>query len=161
MNCKGFEIQRSADGQNYSSVGFVKTLGINGNSGTVLKYSFEDNNPNLAKQFYRLKQIDIDEKAKMSNVIMISGAKPAVLAFGGLYPNPAHNILNVIVNSPENNRVDLVLMELGGKIVENQSTVVGEGSNSIDIDISTLPANGYLIMIKGGKTQNALKFVKQ
>jgi hypothetical protein len=161
MNCKGFEIQRSPDGQNYSSVGFVRTLAINGNSGTVLKYSFEDFKPNLVKQYYRLKQIDIDERARMSNVVMISGAKPAMLGLGGLYPNPAHNILNVIVNSPQNSKIDLVVMELGGKIVKNRTTTVGEGNNSIDIDVSSLPANGYLIMIRGEKNQNALKFVKQ
>jgi hypothetical protein len=160
-NCKGFEIQRSQDGENFSRVGFVNTLAINGNSSSVLKYSFEDYNPILLKQFYRLKQIDIDEKAKMSNVVMISGAKPAIREIGGLYPNPTHNILNVIVNSPQNDRIDLIVTELGGKIVRNKLVTVGEGSNSIDIDISSLPANGYLITIKGEKNMKGLKFIKQ
>jgi hypothetical protein len=160
-NCKGYEIQRSTDGQNYSRIGFVNTLAINGNSSTILKYSFEDYNPTLLKQFYRLKQIDIDEKVKMSNIVMISGAKPAILALGGLYPNPAHNTLNVIVNSPQNDRIELVVTELGGKIVRNKLIIVGEGSNSIDIDISSLSANGYLVSLKGEKNVNGLKFIKQ
>jgi hypothetical protein len=161
QNCKGFEIQRSQDGQNYTRVGFVNTLAINGNSGTVLKYKFEDYNPNLLKQFYRLKQIDIDERAKMSNVVMISGAKPTILGFGGLFPNPARNILNVIVNSPKNDMIELVVRELGGKIVRNKLIPVGEGSNSIDIDVSSLPANGYFITIKGDGHSKGLKFIKQ
>jgi len=54
INNKGFEIERSIDGVNFETIGFVKG---NSNSNRINKYSFIDANHSSA--FYRLKQIDL------------------------------------------------------------------------------------------------------
>src|SRR5947208_484440 len=44
LNSKGFEIQRLIGNGGWQVVGFVPTQALNGNSSSVLNYSFNDNN---------------------------------------------------------------------------------------------------------------------
>lgn len=45
INNRGFDVQRSADGINYTSIGFVNSLATGGNSNDQLSYRFTDNTP--------------------------------------------------------------------------------------------------------------------
>ena len=53
LNNRGFEVQRSTDGINYSVIGFVNSIALFGNSSSDLDYTFTDNNPTL-KMFDKL-----------------------------------------------------------------------------------------------------------
>ena len=99
-NNRGFEIQRSTDGVNFGVIGFVNSQAPGGNSNSNLNYTFTDNNPAGTKQYYRLRQVDIDNHGKYSSIVLIRGDKPLTLAIGGLFPNPANNIMNVIIDAP-------------------------------------------------------------
>lgn len=89
---KGFEIERSADGQNWSRIGFVASRATGGNSATRLDYTFTDKAPLEGKNFYRLKQIGLDGKDNYSQVSMIvfDGSKGIKV-----YPNPVSNRLTI------------------------------------------------------------------
>jgi hypothetical protein len=54
-NSSHFEVQRSADGTAYSTIGQVAAKG---NSTTVSRYSFTDPNPIAGRNYYRLKIVD-------------------------------------------------------------------------------------------------------
>ena len=61
-NNKGFYVERSKDGQNFTSVGFVKGVG---NSNKINNYSYTDatlKDINVTTTYYRLKQVDVDGK---------------------------------------------------------------------------------------------------
>jgi hypothetical protein len=68
QNNRGFEIQRSADGGTYEVIGFVNSLAINGNSLAQLSYNFTDPAAGGPRYYYRLRQIDIDGRGKMSSI---------------------------------------------------------------------------------------------
>lgn len=69
-----FEIQRSVDAINYTTIG--TTQGVN-NSNTLQNYTFNDNLPLKGISFYRLKQIDLDNRSTLSKVerVNISNTK--------------------------------------------------------------------------------------
>lgn len=89
---KGFEIERSADGQNWNRIGFVASRAANGNSVSRLDYTFTDKAPLEGKNFYRLKQIGLDGKDNYSQVSMVvfEGSKGIKV-----YPNPVSSRLTV------------------------------------------------------------------
>lgn len=81
MNLKGYQIDRSADGLNFFTIGFVSATGR-------LNYTFSDVHPLYGKNYYRLKMIDIDGRFKYSGIKNIDIKSEVILTLG---PNPSHN----------------------------------------------------------------------
>jgi hypothetical protein len=162
-NNAGFDVQRSTDGVNYSSVAFVSSQALNGNSSSRLNYLFEDNQAVGKKQYYRLKQMDIDSRGKFSNIVIINGGKPVRLGIGGLFPNPGTSMLNIIVEVPANNTITLAFFDGTGRIIAQKKVNVATGSNTVPLDISRLLPGNYLIKATGqsGDETASGKFVKQ
>jgi hypothetical protein len=154
LNNYGFEMQRSTDGLSYFPVGFVPANSVNGTSYVNLNYTFEDLNPAGKKQFYRLKQLDIDRRAKLSNVVVISGDKPLKLALVVIYPNPSTNFINVILHSPHDALAEITMTDITGKVLKRQIEGLGTGSNSVVLDISQFAKGGYVLKVneKGSAT---------
>jgi hypothetical protein len=144
-NNLGFDVQRSIDGINYSSIGFVNSKALNGNSSSNITYTFDDNSPIGKKQYYRLNQKDIDGRSKISNIVTITGDKPVTLGIGGLFPNPAQTKVSVIIDAPARQDVTLMVTDMSGKTVKQQIVNVEIGSNTVPVDISTLAQGSYLI----------------
>jgi hypothetical protein len=156
-NNSGFEVQRSSDGINYSSLGFVNSLAIGGNSQSQLKYSFIDANPTGLKQYYRLKQFDIDGRSSLSNILLIQGEKPAAFEIASVYPNPSRGQVTVLLNAPDNKAVTIRLIDLAGRTLQTKQINALAGNNSIPFDISNLAKGQYLISVG----EKSVKIVKE
>jgi trimeric autotransporter adhesin len=143
-NNKGFELQRAADGQNFTSLGFIPSQAVNGNSSIDLHYNFTDNNP-AVKSYYRLKIISRDDKISYSNIILLRGEKPVKLTIGNLYPNPTADVLNIVLDAPVRDKVTLVITDLAGKIMKQEVVQVEAGTNTVDTRVNGLPAGTYII----------------
>lgn len=162
QNNKGFELQRSADGEYFSSIGFINTKAVYGNSTATLKYDFNDTRPLATNNYYKLKQMDKDGRSTYSSVVLVKGSKPNTISLAGIYPNPANNNLHVIVASPVNNTIDLVITDLAGRIIKRQVVHLISGNNNVLVDVAKVLPGVYLIKaICGGGCENAVsKFVK-
>ncbi|RYE19650.1 MAG: T9SS type A sorting domain-containing protein [Sphingobacteriales bacterium] len=97
MNSKNFEVQRSADGVNYTTIAVVDSRAPGGSSAVTLNYSIEDATAaalNVSTIYYRLKQVDLDGRNALSKVetVRFNGA-----AAVEVYPNPltAGEALNI------------------------------------------------------------------
>ena len=69
QNNRGFYVERSPDGTNWTVIGFVAGAG---NSNTPKAYSFTDVAPAKGNNFYRLRQEDIDNRQKFSAIAKVS-----------------------------------------------------------------------------------------
>ena len=72
INNRGFSIQRSADGQNFSTIGFVDGAI---NSSTEKNYVYKDIQAGELPWFYRLLITGLDGQAKISSTVYIPGYK--------------------------------------------------------------------------------------
>lgn len=70
-NSKDFTIERSVDGASYSPIGSVDAAG---NSTSVSNYSFVDVAPVNGKNYYRLKETDLDGQYTYSDIRIVSYA---------------------------------------------------------------------------------------
>lgn len=145
QNNKEFELQRSADGTNFSSLAFIASKATGGTNVGQLNYSFDDVRPFVANNYYRFKQTDKDGKATMSNIVLIKAAKVATLQLSSIYPNPATSVLNVVVVTPENNRINLVVTDMTGKIIMQQVAAINSGSNYLLLNVAKLAAGSYTV----------------
>lgn len=160
-NNRGFEVQRSVDGINYSTIGFVNSLSVNGNSSDVLNYSFIDNAVTGTKQYYRLRQVDNDNRSRFSTIVLIKGETPLITSIDGLFPNPANTMINVLVAAPAKEKVTLVISDLSGKVVSQKVITAEAGSNTIPVDISLLNKGSYFVrLVCENGCESASKFLK-
>ncbi len=162
-NNKGFELQRSANGTDFTSVAYVNSKALGGNSSAQLNYSFSDVTPLSGTNYYRLKQVDKDGKFSMSNIVAIKGLKPTQLQLVNVYPNPTVNKLNVNIESPVTENITLFVTDMAGKTLMNLRKAVAVGDNIFELNVSTLPTGSYLIkaICANGCETTTAKFVKQ
>ncbi len=162
-NNAGFELQRSANGVNYTQLAYVQSKADNGNSNQAITYSYADEKPLSGAGYYRLKQIDKDGKFTLSEVVVIKGNKPTKLEVVGVYPNPSINVLNVSLNAPKTDKVTLVVSDLSGRTILSQNVQLVAGDNVTSVNVAALAAGTYTIraICANGCETTITKFVKQ
>jgi hypothetical protein len=164
QNNSGFEVQRSKDGQNFTNIGFVNSLAPSGNSTTDITYNFTDAGISTSTvQYYRLRQIDINGQSKNSGIVKIKGEQPTTITFDGVAPNPAFNSITATISSPTKNTISLQVVDMMGKMVQQQQVKIQEGTNVITLDIAALRSGVYLIKATSANNEQipTVKFVKQ
>lgn len=151
-NNKGFELQRSADGKSWTTIGFVATQTSGGKSLTELSYSYRDDAPMDGTNFYRLKQIDRDGKEQNSAVQTLNFDRNTTVR---TYPNPAHSALSVTGLRGDNT---IRLINLYSQVLQ----IIKTTTQDIRIDLSSVPAGMYSLQIADGtgNTTN-LKIIKE
>lgn len=77
-----------------------------------------------------------------------------------VYPNPAKNILNLAVSADASlGRISYQVMDIAGRIVSSEATVINSNNEVIPVDISTLQNGVYSIVVKTSKGYNTSRFV--
>jgi hypothetical protein len=162
-NNKGFEIQRSIDGVNFTTLGFVSSQSAEGNSTTSRNYTFTDDNISAYAYYYRLNQIDFDGQSSYSDIIQVKGELPANWTITDLFPNPASTEVNVIIPAPNRDQVTLSVTDMTGRIVLSTTANLEAGNNILPIDISFLANGTYFVKLAGCDNCETVvsRFVKQ
>ncbi|RYG00478.1 MAG: T9SS type A sorting domain-containing protein [Chitinophagaceae bacterium] len=141
-NSAYFSIEKSVDGSNWSVVGKVKAAG---NSAMAVKYSYTDIN-NASVAHYRLKMVDLDNKAAYSDVRSIRSAGIAVSV--KVYPNPATEYANVTLGANAGNS-RIILVNQGGQVVAQKN--VAANTSSVTFQLGQIANGTYAIRISDDK----------
>ncbi len=139
QNNKGFQIERSTDSKNWTTIGFVATQAENGNSSTKSAYSFTDNTPGNGQNFYRLKQVDFDGAYEFSPIRLVAFDKENNIS---IYPNPATE--QVTIAGLQGGETISILDVSARKVYQVTAKDV-----LVDIPLNKLSAGNYLINIIG------------
>lgn len=153
QNNKGFYIERSADGQSWSSIGWVNTKAHNGNSDVKLNYSFTDNNPINGKNFYRLQQTDLNGRYEYGDVRTLKIENTVQVK---AFPNP---VIHSLTLSGLNKGETIYLYNITGQQLQ-QVTV---SSPTQVINMSHLSPAMYSIVVADarGRMISNHKIIKQ
>lgn len=134
----GFEIQRLVGNSKWESVGFLATHAVNGNSNSSLSYEYIDKNAVQVVSYYRIRQIDIDYKSKLSTVKIVRGETQNSKTL--IYPNPSTGTINIVLENT-NNPHNIFLMDMSGRMLKQWTSIV----TSIQVD--NLKAGIYTMKI--------------
>jgi hypothetical protein len=146
-NTKGYEVERSADGRTYTSVGSVAATGSRA-------YDFTDVRP-LADGYYRIRAIDHDGKYGFSNVVRMRGGESEVMIKG--FFNNRNQISVQHDTAVEGTSISVVTAD--GKVVRNVQVVKGSQLTQIDVS-SAMPGLLVVRYQTAGKVET-MKLVKQ
>lgn len=153
LNNEHFEIERSVDGKNFVTVGYVEGAGL---SSEKIDYRFYDNSPEYGYQYYRLFQVDYNGVKSYADQVIRVLFQDTEEDRMTIAPNPSDGQFRISVNS---NIADgtVQIMSQSGKVVRMLDLDGVESS----IDITDL-SNGiyFLRYISNSKVfqQKIVKF---
>ncbi len=147
-NTRGFEVQRSAEGQNWQTLAFINSKGTAGN------YSYTDPAPLGGKNFYRIKQLDLNGSGFFTAIRFIDFSKQGYLY---VYPNPVPSVLTLYTDMEIKNGTARIF-DGAGRLVHT-SNIAGGGT--IYIPVSKLPKGHYVIQAITETIDKKLSFIKE
>ncbi len=135
----GYDIERSGDNRNWTTLGFVPG---NGTSTSPNTYDFMDRNPLAGVNYYRLKQMDTDGKYEYSPMV-IADVSANALSFE-VYPNPsATGALTFRTVSQINGEALLEIYDWVGYKVYKEQIQLFQGTMAYPVSITTYPKGAY------------------
>ncbi|MBS1565987.1 MAG: discoidin domain-containing protein [Bacteroidetes bacterium] len=152
-NSAYFDVQRSADGRNYVSIGHVAAAG---NSNTRTDYSYTDANPLSGMNYYRLLQTDLDGKGDYSSVVTTNMGSTVASSIN-YYPNPMGDQLTL---QSKDGRIlrEAYLYNTAG--IQLYGARNAGGGVSMQVPTNGLPAGLYLLKVVTDKDTELLKLAK-
>ena len=154
INARGFYVERSYDGVQFTAIGFVPAAGTGAGLHT---YSFRDQDAARANNYYRLKLVDVDNHFDYSKIIIANN--PLNSAAGAVINNPVHSSLEIQWNRAMSGLAEIRLSDVSGRVVQYWR---GPASKRMHIVLSAAVTPGmYLMQLSGGGEKFIKKIIVQ
>jgi hypothetical protein len=152
-NSDHFNIERSTDGKQFIKIGEVKAFGT---TNQVQNYNYLDASlpPQYNVFYYRLQQVDKDNKAEYSPIRSIRIDKQDKFAIK-IYPNP-NNGQFVATISASDKETEVSIQNSRGQVIWKGIIEAGQESRDIQLDQAT---NG-LYFVSCRNSQGSIKTIK-
>lgn len=147
-----FEVQRSLDGEKFSTVGYVS----NSLDAVHSDFSFVRSDNPEAEEFYRLLQAGTDSSFSFSPVLKLSTVIQNE-SFISVYPNPVESKLNLILSEPDHEK-QISIFDFTGRQVKS---VPNSGLSKIEILTDDLPSGVFWIEVKNSTSKSRIQFTRQ
>ncbi|MEO8862340.1 MAG: T9SS type A sorting domain-containing protein [Ginsengibacter sp.] len=154
LNNTGFQVQKSSDGQGFSTIGFVKGAG---NSSLIQTYNYTDIKVLSGYNYYRLKQVDIDGNFNYSSTIRLDFKNFDWAIFG----NPISSNSWIQLQVAKTSKVAFAIYTIDGKPVKIiDKGTLSTGTYSIPLDLGNIPAGIYIVKLVSDKQTFTKKVIK-
>jgi hypothetical protein len=160
---KAFEVQKGLDGEKFTTIKTIASLGINGNSTVTLDYDAIDSVPFMGNTYYRLKVVDRDNSEFFTQTVVVKSPLPYRITYNKFYPNPVSDVVTAIITSPYNSKGSFVIADTYGRVIVSMPVAVVKGDNIFRVDVSKLSKGIYMSKLTctlGGETEGK-SFIKQ
>lgn len=162
INNEYFNLERSFDGQTFST---IASITASGNSNNLKSYSYTDQElQSNSTIYYRLAQVDFNGSTTNSPVISVKiETESNGLDLITVGPNPFNNQLNIQYNSITNENVILKIYDNIGRMVLTNSIAPTDGINSFSLqNTSDLQSGIYFVTLQSGNfTTKTTKLIKR
>ena len=123
-------------------------------------FTYKHYNAVTGSNYYRLKIISTNGEIKYSQVIKLLN-KEKGFELVNIVPNPVKNNAVLIITSATTGKIKIVISDVVGKILMNQTLSIIAGNNNIDLNFENITAGTYFIKaINEDGELKTLRFVK-
>jgi hypothetical protein len=140
QNAAGFVVERNINGS-WEQVTYVPSQAQGGNSTSLLTYQLNDLNAAKGISQYRIRQVDLDGMAKISDIRSVrgEGQKGSTI----IYPNPSDDgKVNVVFEGGAIAKRNITVQDLSGRIIKEWKSYTNN-----NIQIENLTPGFYTIRI--------------
>jgi hypothetical protein len=156
VNLASYNVQRSLDGSNFSTIGEVAAKGSS-------TYNYNDDlsfiNTQATTLYYRLEAVDNNGSKSYSKVVncQLSVASTSI----NIYPNPVQSRIHAQIIATKASKAQISVIDAHGKVVATKKTAVAIGTNTVAIPATQLPAGNYILEIEIASGKQQQRFVKE
>lgn len=154
VNHSHFEIERSADGERWTSLDRVDMA--TKREADLNTYRYLDRSPRAGRSFYRLRQVDLDGTSSLSPQVQTFWQPQQALV---LSPNPTAGEVTLHLPFAGEELLSLGIYDLTGRQVAQPAFQV-EGEKA-QLDLSTLPRGLYQLRARSAQGSYLARFQKQ
>ncbi len=141
-----FDVQRSATGEAFETIGSLKGTG---NSTMAHEYAFVDKLPVAGLAYYRLKQVDTDGTTTFSPVVTVKGTALSGLAF----PNPSAGQITLAAD------LGAVAYRVYNAI--GQTVLQGQATGGERLNVAGLPKGPFFLELTGPAGRSTQRFMHE
>jgi hypothetical protein len=139
----GFEVERSYDGINFTTVGKVPAK-----AGDISEYKYEDETADLSQTaYYRVRDIALDGVGA-SQVMKVASKAAAMNDAIRIAPNPTNGPLNMSFWQDQAGEVAVSIISTTGQEVYRESFSAERGNNTRTLTPSNLAAGTYFVKVR-------------
>ncbi|RZK36928.1 MAG: T9SS type A sorting domain-containing protein [Hymenobacter sp.] len=138
----GFEVQRSANGVDFATLGAVAGMGT---TSSTHAYRYVDAEPLRTTAYYRLRQLDTDGTVAYSPVVAVLAATSQ--ADFGIYPNPTAGQATATWATPVAGAGRWHLANSLGQTVHAEA-LSNENATALRVDLQDYPAGSYVLTVE-------------
>ncbi len=152
-NLDKFEVQRSTNSKEWNTIYSIS------NDDKIISYHYTDKTPLPGINYYRLKQVDIDESYQYSMIRSIEFSPSKVNKNIVLFPTASSDIIHIetIVPFDKTARIQV----LNSSFHKVKDIFWESDSDDIDISVSDIPNGIYYVIIKHQDWVSNARFIKQ
>ena len=151
-------LERSADSRNFNGLSTITADAVRCNQ----PFNHTDTDPLKGMNYYRLKVTDAAGKISYSGIVALLNA---IKGFDivSMTPNPViTGSFKLNVASTQSSKMQLMVFDIQGRILNRQTVSVIAGYNSIPVNVDDLASGIYSIQCSIGEDKSeTLRFVKQ
>jgi len=150
-----FEVERSTDGKNFTSVAVVVATAKSG----LENYTYAETAAE-GKIYYRLKLYDRKQAIDYSKILVFQNTSNANAL--KIINNPALDKLTMSFSSSGNQVVEIKIYDMAGRMQMTQKANVYQGENLVSLPLSSSFRTGlYAVEVNNGNERQSAKFMKQ
>ncbi|HUR65213.1 MAG TPA: T9SS type A sorting domain-containing protein [Chitinophagaceae bacterium] len=150
INNRGFAVQRNTNGT-WETIAFINSQAPDGNSSSLLAYSFTDINARKDISQYRIQQVDLDGKTKNSEIRTVKGEGQDGKTL--VYPNPSNDGTVRIVFADRDGAKNAALSDMSGRVIRQWKITTG---NTIEAT-GLLPGVYMLRIVEDGTREQTVE----
>lgn len=155
LNYAKFEIQRSADGTNYTTINIFEADYLR------CRQPFDYTDANImGKAFYRIKVGDIDGRIYHSKIVAVTG-KEKGFEINSLTPTAVTSQAILSVSSATTDNAQIAITNFYGTVVKRLSFSLNKGTTELTLDMGNLPTGNYILSLTNGfSDRKTVRFTK-
>lgn len=152
-----YVIEHSSNGVDFTAIGTVKSV----NSGSRYVYSFIDGRKPDNINYYRLRIIDFDNSFGYSKTVVLKYAGNVLQSLQA-YPNPAGNMIKLLVNQPVKGQASLTILDMNGRTVRtSQLGYMDKMFAELPVSLQGLTSGNYYVRLRIGDKVFGVSVIKQ
>jgi hypothetical protein len=140
INVSHYAIERSNDGHSFENIGQLKANNL---LDIQINYNFSDNLPLKGINYYRLVMIDKDGSFTYSKIISLTVKNVSPFTLNNLSLSAINSNIKIGINSNYQQVLQLVLVDVSGRVIYSNPLELQKGFNSIDKKIPALNTGVY------------------
>lgn len=149
-----YEIQRSADGNNFSVIGKVNANNTAGNN----QYQYSDDQPAKGWNYYKIIIVDRDGRKQASPVMSVRGntGKTGIIK---TFANTAQVVVELQSNAAQN--IQLQVLNNMGVLISRESRKIEAGNTTLYLNTPSLSSGVYHVRLTTAGETMLSSFIKQ